>query len=565
MSSGPVDEDDLRGNGKTAGDQTAEGYCPRVAGSKTIIARRKDRENEEGHKKVTEIAVAGEWSAKDRKQIAAHGLTLGEVERQLAVFRRGVPPVRLNRPCRAGDGIAVLSEAERPLLLTACDEARRTRRFMKFVPASGAASRMFREWYCCIDSGSFAGEAEANAFVRDLKRYAFFPDLETAVAGQGRDLKVLLDTKEAAEIIRSLLMEEGLNYGRLPKALLKFHVYPEGTRTALEEHLVEAALYARDAENVSRIHFTVSREHAAAVRTLLSQVISVYESRLDTIFEIGLSTQDPETDTLAVDLESNPLRTEGRDLIFRPGGHGSLLANLNTLDADFIFLKNIDNIVPDRLKPETLLWKRLLAGYLINLQEEIFACVRRIEQQNGAEADLERIADFCERRLNTVLPTHFRDYSLSEKRSFLVRKLNRPLRVCGMVKNEGEPGGGPFWVDDPDGLGGASVQIIEESQIAGNDPDQRTVWSSATHFNPVDLVCGVRDFRGRKFDLPAFVDPATAVITRKSEKGKELRALERPGLWNGSMAFWTTVFIEVPLATFNPVKTVADLLRPQHL
>jgi hypothetical protein len=514
---------------------------------------------------VTTKAVAGEWSAKDGKQITAHGLAVDEVERQLAVFRRGVPPVRLNRPCRAGDGIAVLSEAERPLLLTACDEASRTRRFMKFVPASGAASRMFREWYRCLDNGSFTGQAEADAFAGDLKRYAFFCDLETAVAEKGRELKALLDAHEAAAIMKSLLTEEGLNYGLLPKALLKFHAYPEGTRTALEEHLVEAALYARDVENVARIHFTVSREHEAAVRTLLSRVIPAYESHLDTIFEIGLSAQDPETDTLAVDPENNPLRTERGELIFRPGGHGALLANLNTLDADIIFLKNIDNVVPDRLKPETLLWKRLLAGYLIRLQEEIFACLRRIDRENGAEADLERISDFCERRLNTVLPTHFRDFSLSEKRSFLVRKLNRPLRICGMVKNEGEPGGGPFWVDDPDGQGGASVQIIEESQIDRNDPKQYAVWSSATHFNPVDLVCGVRDFQGRKFDLPAFVDPATAAITRKSEKGRELLALERPGLWNGSMAFWTTVLIEVPLATFNPVKTVEDLLRPQHL
>lgn len=435
---------------------------------------------------------------------------------------------------------------------------------MKFVPASGAASRMFREWFRCLDNGGFTAQAEADAFSRDLERYAFFRDLEKALAEKGQELKGLLDT-QAAAIMRFLLTEEGLNYGLLPKALLKFHAYPEGTRTAIEEHLVEAALYARDLENVARIHFTVSCEHESAVRTLLSRVIPAYESRLDTIFEIGLSTQDPETDTIAVDPEYRPLRTEEGALIFRPGGHGALLANLNTLDADIIFLKNIDNVVPDRLKPETLLWKRFLAGYLIRLQGEIFSCLRRIEQENGTEDDLESIADFCERHLNTALPTQFRDFPISEKRSFLVRKLNRPLRICGMVKNEGEPGGGPFWVDDPDGRGGASVQIIEESQIDLNDPKQRTVWLSATHFNPVDLVCGVRDFHGRKFDLPAFVDPATAAIARKSEKGRELLALERPGLWNGSMAFWTTVFIEVPLATFNPVKTVSDLLRPQHL
>lgn len=514
---------------------------------------------------MRKIEGADGWSAKDRKQIAAHGLTVAEIERQLAVFRRGVPPVRLNRPCRAGDGIVVLSEAERPLHLQSCDEAYRTQRFMKFVPASGAASRMFRDWYRCLDNGGFADQTEADIFIRDLKRFAFFNDLETAMAAQGQDLKALLETKQSATIMKYILTGEGLNFGCLPKALLKFHAYPEGTRTAIEEHLVEAALYARTADNISRIHFTVSREHAAAVRRLLSQAVPACESRLETTFEVGLSTQDPETDTLAVDPDHQPLRTEGGELIFRPGGHGALLANLNTLDADIIFLKNIDNIVPDRLKPETLLWKRLLAGYLVRIQREIFGFLRGIEQESVTEAELERIADFCERSLNTVLPTRFHELTVSEKRSFLFRKLNRPLRVCGMVKNEGEPGGGPFWVDDPDDPGGASVQIIEESQVNRNDSKQCAVWSSATHFNPVDLVCGVRDFRGRKFDLPAFVDPTTAAIAQKSEKGRELLALERPGLWNGSMAFWTTVFIEVPLATFNPVKTVADLLRPQHL
>jgi len=511
------------------------------------------------------IEAMDEWSAEDRKQISAHGLNLDEVERQLTIFRRGVPPVRLNRPCRAGDGIVVIPETERPTLQAIYEEARRTNRLMKFAPASGAASRMFLEWYRCLDAGGFADDVERAVFAADLKKYAFFHDLRAVIAAKGGDIGTLLENREDAAVLRFILTKEGLDYGRLPKALLKFHACPEGSRTALEEHLVEAAHYARDAGNVSRVHFTVSREHESAVRSHLSRVVPGYESRLSTIFAIGLSTQDPETDTIAVDPENRPFRTDEGRLIFRPGGHGALLANLNTLDADVIFLKNIDNIVPDHLKMETVLWKRILAGYLIRLQEEIFSCLRLIEEGSDAEGDLERIVDFCARRVNMFLPTHFRDASLSERRSFLFRRLNRPLRVCGMVKNEGEPGGGPFWVDDPDGQGVNSLQIIEESQIDKSDPRQCTIWSSATHFNPVDLVCGVRDFRGRKFDLPVFVDPAAAVITRKSEKGRELLALERPGLWNGSMAFWNTVFIEVPIATFNPVKTVADLLRPQHM
>jgi hypothetical protein len=505
------------------------------------------------------------WSAEDRKQITAHGLNVEEVERQIKIFLRGVPPVRLNRPARAGDGIVVIPETERQNLLAAYEEARRTRRLMKFVPASGAASRMFREWYRGLDAGGFADEVARAAFAGDLKRYAFFPDLRAVIAAKGRDIDSLLANREEAAVLRFILTEEGLNYGLLPKALLKFHPYPEGSRTALEEHLVEAALYARDAGNVSRLHCTVSREHEAAVRELLPRVIRDYESRLNTVFEVGISTQDPATDTIALDPENRPFRTEGGELIFRPGGHGSLLRNLNLLDEDVIFLKNIDNTVPDRLKTETVFWKKLLAGYLIRLQEEIFACVRLLAEGNGTGKELERMCDFAEREVNIGIPPGFRDLSRSEQRSLLFGWLNRPLRVCGMVKNEGEPGGGPFWVDDPDGKGGASLQIIEESQIDRGDPKQRAVWSSATHFNPVDIVCGVRDFRGRKFDLPAFVDPATAAITRKSEKGRELLALERPGLWNGSMAFWNTVFIEAPLATFNPVKTVDDLLRPQHL
>jgi Domain of unknown function (DUF4301) len=514
---------------------------------------------------MTENGAGERWSEGDRQSIAAQELTIEEVGRQLALFRRGVPSVRLNRPCVAGDGIVVIPESERPSLLAAYEEARRTHRLTKFVPASGAASRMFRDWYRYLAEGGFADEAARTAFAGDLKRYAFFPDLRATIAAAGQDLESLIRKGEDASILKSFLTEEGLNYGCLPKALLKFHAYPEGSRTALEEHLVEAALYARDAENVSRVHFTVSREHESAVRTLLARVIRDYESRLDTVFAVGISTQDPATDTIAVDPENRPFRDDRGKPVFRPGGHGSLLRNLNLLDEDIIFLKNIDNTVPDRLKAETSLWKKLLAGCLIRLQEEIFASVRLLAAGGGTEEELERMRDFAEKRVNIGFPTGFRELSLPERRSFLFRKLNRPLRVCGMVRNEGEPGGGPFWVEDADGSGGASLQIIEESQIDRNDPKQRAVWSSATHFNPVDLVCGVRDFRGQKFALPAFIDPATAAITRKSEKGRELLALERPGLWNGSMAFWNTVFVEVPLSTFNPVKTVTDLLRPQHL
>jgi hypothetical protein len=525
----------------------------------------KGRGGKERREKVMKRESSFDWSALDRQQIAAHGLALSEAERQMAVFRQGVPPVRLNRPCRPGDGIVVVSETEHPALLASFEEARRSLKLMKFTPASGAASRMFKEWYRCLDGGGSADESLREALACNLKRYAFFPDLKAAVAAGGGDIDLLLRDRQEGLILRFILTEQGLGYGRLPKALLKFHACPEGNRTALEEHLVEAALYARDCRNVSRIHFTVSPEHESAVRSLLAKVVPAYEARLGVVFEIGLSTQDPATDTIAADPQKAPFRTEKGELVFRPGGHGALLANLGCLDADVVFLKNIDNIVPDRLKAETVLWKKLLAGYLIGLQAEIFSVLGLLEGGKLAPGDLERIIDFCRSRVNLVLPASFEAWSPSRKRAFMAERLNRPLRVCGMVKNEGEPGGGPFWVDDQDGKGGGSLQIVEESQVDMKDPRQRTLWSSAGYFNPVDLVCAIRDRNGRVFDLSAFVDPETSAIARKSEKGRELLALERPGLWNGSMAFWNTVFVEAPLATFNPVKTVEDLLRPQHL
>jgi hypothetical protein len=502
------------------------------------------------------------WSERDRLRLEAEGLTVAEAERQMEIFRRGLPRVRLNRACRVGDGIVLLQEEEKAGLLGACEEAVRTRRLMKFVPASGAATRMFREWHLALEEKAFTGES-GERFLEDLRRYAFFGDLEAVVAAKGGELRDLIGKRDAAAVLKWILAEEGLHYGRLPKALLKFHAYPGKCRTPLEEHLVEAALYARDAGNVSRVHFTVSPEHESGVRGLLSRVIREYERRLETVFSVGLSTQDPATNTLAADPGLDPFRNGEGELVFRPGGHGSLLANLGALEADIVFLKNIDNCVPDRLKPETVLWKKLLAGHLTVLQERVFSSLRLLEGGGGPEGDLERISLFCRRGLNIALPDGFRDWPAEGRRSFLFEKLNRPLRVCGMVKNEGEPGGGPFWVEDPEK--GSSLQIVEEFQIDRDSAAQRSVWASSTHFNPVDLVCGIRDYRGKKFNLEAFVDPETASISRKSEKGRELLALERPGLWNGGMAFWNTVFVEVPLATFNPVKTVSDLLRPQHL
>lgn len=504
------------------------------------------------------------WSEKDLRRIAAEGLTVQEVDRQLALFRQGVSPVRLNRPCRVGDGIVVLPEEEQEELIAAYEEALRMRRFTKFVPASGAASRMFKEWHRFLNEEGFTEEKEKEAFFRELKRYAFFEDLRAAAARKGLDIEELIRTKADRDLLGFILTEEGLNYGNLPKALLKFHHYPDESRTALEEHLIEAVLYARDARNRSRIHCTISKEHEKAVRDRLERVVAGYESRLNTVLEVDLSTQEAVTNTIAVDPQFRPFRDANGDLVFRPGGHGALLQNLNSLDADIVFLKNIDNCVPDRLKPETVRWKKILAGYLMTLQDGIFRRLRLLSARDPKEADLTEIAAFCRRKLDLVTPPDFLRRSLAERGALLFKALNRPLRVCGMVKNEGEPGGGPFWVDSSGGMDSLSLQIIEESEVDHGDPGQKKIWQSSTHFNPVDLVCGVRDYRGDKFDLTLFVDQARSTISRKSEQGRELLALERPGLWNGSMAFWNTLFVETPLIVFNPVKTVRDLLRPQH-
>ncbi len=504
------------------------------------------------------------WSENDLQSISSTGIPPGEIERQLAVFRTGAFPVRLLRPCTPGDGITVIAEKEKHALLTACEEARQDGRLMKFVPASGAASRMFREWHVALMNGKFTDATREDYFGETLRQYAFYADLEKTTASKGKLLEQMLDGKDYRGILALILTDQGLNYGSLPKALLKFHSYPDSLRTAIEEHLVEAAMYVRDDNRIARIHFTVSGEHERLVREKLLQVMSIYELRFDTVFDFDISVQDPATHTIAVDLENRPFHDENGKLVFRPSGHGALLSNLESLDTDIVFVKNIDNVVADSHKGDTVLWKKLLAGYLLTVQQEIFDYLLILENPTPSVEKIPEIVNFCENRLNIGFPEIFNGFADCEKRHFLFDTLNRPLRVCGMVKNEGEPGGGPFRVENRLKVGESSLQIVEESQIDRNDPQQMAIWSSSTHFNPVDLVCGLNDYRGRKFNLAEFVDNETSIITRKSEKGKDLLALERPGLWNGSMAFWNTIFVEVPPTTFAPVKSVNDLLRGAH-
>ena len=504
------------------------------------------------------------FTAEDIRQIRAEGLTEAQVLDQIELFKKKIFSIKLNSPCSIGDGIVVIPEEDKDKWVQYHERECRKGRMIKFVPASGAASRLFKEWFKFLDEGCFDSEAAASTFSRDLRQFAFFKDLLTVIKHQGSDLESWVAEQQFKDILIFLLTEKGLNYGDLPKALLKFHAYPDGSRTAIEEHLAEAALYVQDGHHICRIHFTVSMEHEEKVRHYLSQIQNHYEKQYGVTFDIDISIQSSSTNTISVDREDRPFRDEQGRLVFRPGGHGALLFNLNSLiDGDIVFLKNIDNIVPDRLKSATVLYKKMISGYLINLQEQIFLYLTMIADGQIKADDLEAVVSFCREKLYIIFPSGFKELPLAEKQNLIFSKLNRPLRVCGVVKNEGEPGGGPFWVDEEDGT--RSLQIIEESQIAPFSDAQRALWSKATHFNPVDLVCGVRDYRQRKFDLNQFVNQNTFSISQKSEKGRDIQALELPGLWNGSMAHWITIFVEVPVETFNPVKTINDLLRPQHL
>jgi hypothetical protein len=446
---------------------------------------------------------------------------------------------------------------------------------MKFVPASGAATRMFksligfRNRYDQIDEREIRSAEDKNEpdhasyleFIKGIKRFAFYDDLKSAMSRDGLDTEDLIAKRQYKPILEYVLSSKGLDLSRIPKGLIKFHRYPETSRTAFEEQLVEATGYATDNNGLARVHFTVSPEHEASIKEHLRRICDHFE-KSGVRFELTFSAQKPSTDTIATDLDNRPFRGEDGRLVFRPGGHGALLENLNALRGDLVFIKNIDNVVPDRLKQETTIFKKALGGRLIALQKEIFGCLERFSARDLDDGYIGEMFAFIRDRLCINPPEGVEQGSRENKIDYLVSRLNRPLRVCGMVKNEGEPGGGPFWVEHADKS--TSVQIVESSQVDGESAEQKRVWASSTHFNPVDLVCGVRDYKGEPFDLKRFVDPSTGFISVKSKEGKELKALELPGLWNGSMAYWNTVFVQVPIITFNPVKTVLDLLRKEH-
>lgn len=499
----------------------------------------------------------------DKVLLEKKGISEAQIAEQLACFEKGFPFLQLDGAASIEKGILVPTEAELNEYLNAWDAYKGNEKsIVKFVPASGAASRMFKNMFEFLGAEYDLPTTDfEKKFFDNIHKFAFFADLNAACEkNHEKGIDALLAESNYKAIVSNLLEAAGLNYGALPKGLLKFHSYENGVRTPLEEHLVEGALYAAGKTGQVNVHFTVSTEHRELFKALVEEKVDEYAKKYAIQYNVSFSEQKPSTDTIAADMENKPFRDNGK-LLFRPGGHGALIENLNDLEADIVFIKNIDNVVPDRLKEETVTYKKLIAGVLVTLQKKAFEYLELLDGGKYTHEQLEEIIRFVQQDL-CCRKTDIKELEDAELVIYLRKKLNRPMRVCGMVKNVGEPGGGPFLAYNPDGT--ISLQILESSQIDMNDEEKKAMFEKGTHFNPVDLVCAVRDYKGNKFNLVDFVDKATGFISYKSKSGKELKALELPGLWNGAMSDWSTVFVEVPLGTFNPVKTVNDLLREQH-
>ena len=513
------------------------------------------------------------FSSKDLKQISSLGLTKEDVLRQISNYKTGFPAVILDSPATIeNNGIIRFSKEEEDFYIKYYEDNSVGKNILKFVPASGAATRMFKDLYAftfVYDGNPANIDKEfpsVKLFLDNIDKFAFYDDLKQVMVKAGLAINDYMERYDYASLINCLLAKQYLGYGMLPKALLKFHKYKTGAATSLLEHFTEAYRYARSKNGDAYLHFTVSAEHKQKFLEEIRNIRKFYASFCDMDFHVKLTEQRHYTDIIAVDEYNNPVRNDDGSLIFRPGGHGALIENLNECKGDIIFIKNIDNVVPDNplldSQTTTVRYKKLLGGVLLNLQQKVFDMIAVLKNK-PTETDLRDIEDFMQKSLCIDLSREKSIVSFRKKIDMLLLKLNRPIRVCGMVKNEGEPGGGPFWVINGDGT--KSLQIVETSQINRSKPDQENILSSATHFNPVDLVCGIRNSSGRYFNLPNFVDSTTGFITKKSVGAKVVKSQELPGLWNGAMADWITIFVEVPLSTFNPVKTVNDLLRKEHL
>ena len=513
---------------------------------------------------------------RDIIQIKTNNLTVSQIEEQLSFFMNGLPFAEIRASASVEKGVLRLSDKQQDYYIKSWeayvtgerqiakhDDLKRYKQIAKFVPASGLASRMFKYLFSFLSkSGDTPVTDFEKNFFNGITHFAFYKSLnDVCKANEGKNIAELIEEGRYKDIVSNLLEKKGLNYGSLPKGLLAFHDYPQGVRSAIEEHLAEGAMYAKNRENQAVIHFTVLQEYMPYFERLVEEKKTYLEKLFNVKFDISFSSPHANTNTIAVNMANAPLRDVKGRLVFRPGGHGALVHNLNAMDADVVFVKNIDNVTPDHLKETTVHYKKALAGVLVTLQKRIFDYIKLIESGNYTHAQVEDMIYFLQNELCIKNPEtkYLEDAELV---LYIKRKLNRPLRVCGMVQNEGEPGGGPFLAVNPDGT--VSPQILESTQLAMNDPETKKIFEQSTHFNPVDLVCALKDVNGQKYHLPDYVDKNTGFITLKSKDGSDLKAYELPGLWNGSMSDWNTVFVEVPVETFNPVKTVNDLLRPQH-
>ena len=512
----------------------------------------------------------------DLEQMEKLGITEDEARRQLAILEKGQRWAALVRPCIPGDGIVILDPEDQERLISRWQEGADNGRLSAFLPASGAATRMFAflqsirnqvERVTLDRTAEIVGQSsddyrEFRVFVRSLEEFAFFEPLAAVMGKAGIPLQEKLQLGVYNDILDFLLEPRGLNYNSLPKALIPFHRYSDHYRTAMEEHLVESVSTVRDQNQLCRVHFTVAAENQAEVEAHGREAAAKYGEHLGVHYELSFSIQSPATNTLAVDLENRPFRKLDGNLLLRPGGHGALLQNLNQLEGDIVLIKNIDNVVTDERCDLVVLHEQILTGMLLEVQQEIFNYLTLLSSGSLGANDLQQVLDFVVQRLNPSMGEHLLSCGEKEKVARILRLLNRPLRVCGMVVNRGEPGGGPFWVRDASGR--LSLQVVEQAEIDRSSPEQVAILEGSTHFSPVQIVCGLRDFQGQPFDLRQFADQGAVFVSRKTEEGKELKALELPGLWNGGMAYWNTIFVEIPEETFNPVKTINDLLRPGH-
>ena len=502
-------------------------------------------------------------NTEDLKLLQSKGISEETFQEQLEAFKTGFPYLKIEASASGGNGIVKFSDDEIAECSAEWDNFLAGGGVVeKFVPASGAASRMFKNMFEFMN-----GEADEpttdfeKKFFNEIEKFAFYAALNAECEkNHGKDIATLKAEGKFKEIVQCMLKDCGLNYGFLPKALLQFHKIGEEVHTPLEEHLEEGAQYATDKDNNVNIHFTVSPEHKPEFEKLISAKLPEFSEKWGVKYNVSMSEQKSSTDTVAVDADNVPYREDGK-LLFRPAGHGALLENLNDINADVVFVKNIDNVVPSSLREETIKFKKVIGGYLVKIQKQIKAYLEKLENGNYTMDEVREMVQFLHSSL-CVRYDETKNLEDCELVLYVKNKLNRPIRVCGMVKNDGEPGGGPYIAYNQDGS--RSPQILESAQFDMSKPESVELISSGTHFNPVDLVCYIKDYKGNKFNLKAYVDKQTGLISEKSKSGTTIKALELPGLWNGSMSDWNTIFVDVPLATFNPVKTVNDLLRSQH-